>query len=50
MFFVIMLFMTLFIGFCAVILALGISSAFGGEGSGKPIGAETTRARNDQGK
>ncbi len=48
MFFVIMLFMTLFTVFCAVILGLGISSAFGGKGGEKPIGAGTPRARNDE--
>jgi hypothetical protein len=45
MFFVIMLFMTLFIGVCAVILALGASRAFGGKEKEKPIGAKTTQAR-----
>lgn len=48
MFFVIMLFMALFTGFCAVILGLGISSAFGGKGNEGPIEANT--ARHDEGE
>jgi hypothetical protein len=45
--FVVLLFMLLFIGFCAVILAMGISDVFGKRGGGKSVGVATAQTSND---
>jgi hypothetical protein len=45
--FVILLFMLLFLGLCAVILAIGISDVLGNRRSEEPIGATTTQTNND---
>jgi hypothetical protein len=39
--------MLLFLGFCAAILAMGISDIYGNRESEKSSGAQTTRTGND---
>jgi hypothetical protein len=45
--FVVLLFMLLFLGFCAFILAIGISDAFCNRGGERLIGVTTTQTSND---
>jgi hypothetical protein len=47
--FVLLLCMLLFMGFCAVILVMGISDIFGNRKSENPIGVTNTQTDNDDG-